>query len=794
MQIERFITTITCDHCGEECGTTIIRYDEHNFCCEGCKSVYEILQQNQLCDYYDLDNKPGISPKPFYKEKWAYLDNEEIQKQVLRFQSSNLDIVELHIPGMHCASCIYLLENLHKVLWGVISADVNFVKRDIIIKYDPREVSLRKVVETLCAIGYAPVINMQLAEEKKKKKTNRSLYYKIGVAGFCFGNIMILSLPEYFDSRNLLTPSLTYLFRYLNLALVLPVLVFSASDYWKAAWQAIRMKRSSMDLTIALGIAGLTIQSFYDILSGHGGGYFDSTAGLIFFLLIGKFVQQRSFDALSFDRDYKSYFPLAITRIRDIKEENVNVNELQPEDRILVHNEELIPADSLLESTTAYIDYSFVTGESEPVLCKTGDLIYAGGRNKGTKARLKVVQPVSQSYLTRLWNAEAFKKEKDNSISRWADQISYYFTAAVIIIALGTGIYWRMHDTSIMMRAVTSVLIVACPCVLALSIPYTFGNILRIFGKRGFYLKDALSLERLASIDTIVFDKTGTLTYPAKTEVSWNKAEVNVHEKQLLYSVASQSTHPISRGLKMHPDTSDIIIQNWKETVGEGLKATIEGEEISIGKKAFVTGNATDEEGTFFGMNGLIKGQFRIIHRLRNNIRQLAEKLNNSFHVFVLSGDSDRQKAELSAYFNPNTLFFRQSPDSKREFIRHQQIHGHKVMMIGDGLNDAAALKASDFGITITDDINSFTPAADAILDANSLSLLPDFVKLAKETKRVVYGAFVFSAAYNCIGLSFALRGQLLPWVAAILMPVSSITVVLYTHFATRWLGKKLHL
>jgi len=783
----------TCYHCGEKCEQDSVSSGDHLFCCTGCMTVYEILENNGLCEYYDFEKNPGINPtKSFDHKRWEFLDDKKIQKQLTDYLSDTLVIVSFNIPGMHCSSCIYLLENLSRIAKGVLSSEVNFLKKEITIKFDPREISLRKVVETLLSIGYSPEINLNNSEKNKASGQNKKIVYQIGIAGFCFGNIMILSLPEYFDFKSLLTIDFIHLFRYVNILLIIPVLVFSASDYFRNSWYALKNLRSNMDVAVTIGIVGLAVQSFYDVLSGHGGGFFDSLSGLIFFLLVGRFFQQKTFQALSFDRDYKSYFPLAITRAKGNEEKSINVNDLMIGDDIIVHNRELIPADSILEKGEAFIDYSFVTGESRAVLCSEGDLIYAGGRNMGPRLKLKIIKTVSQSYLTRLWNDKAFNKDEQTGVSIWANSLSNYFMVGVILIAAATGIYWKIHNPALVMRSVTAVLIVACPCVLALSIPFTFGQIMRIMGKKGLYLKNAQSIEKLAAIDTIVFDKTGTLTSTDNNDSTFGSSLLP-EEKNWVAAAASQSMHPVSRLLKEENTNPEYYpITNWEETIGAGIKATVNGNEIKIGKKEFVsqeiTSDDTDDNSfgkTYISVNGIIKTGFAPIQKLREDIEALAQSLKSKFRMYILSGDNDAQQSTLEKYFTKENLYFRQSPQQKLEFIEDLQGSGQNVMMIGDGLNDAGALKASNFGITVTNDIHSFTPSADAILDINNMGLLPKFTSLAKDTKKIVLGALVFSILYNCIGLSFAVRGNLQPWVAAILMPVSSISVVLYTRLAS---------
>ena len=282
------------------------------------------------------------------------------------------------------------------------------------------------------------------------------------------------------------------------------------------------------------------------LLSGHGAGYLDSGTGIIFFLLIGRWFQNKTYDSFSFDRNYKSYFPLGVTVIKDSVEKNIPVTQLQKANRIILRNEEMIPADSILIKGNANIDYSFVSGETTPVAKKPGDLIYAGGKQIGGAIELEIIKEVSQSYITQLWNNEIFnsKKNEDKSfIHPW----SRYFTLALFAIAFCTILFWWRYDPSKILPSLTAVLIVACPCSLLLSATFTYGNMLRIFGKNKLYLKNAGVIESLAKINTIVFDKTGTITQNKSSKVSYEGTPFTAKELVAIKNITKQSSHPLSK-------------------------------------------------------------------------------------------------------------------------------------------------------------------------------------------------------------------------------------------------------
>jgi len=311
---------------------------------------------------------------------------------------------------------------------------------------------------------------------------------------------------------------------------------------------------------------------------------------------------------------------------------------------------------------------------------------------------------------------------------------------------------------------------------------------MRVFGKHGFYLKNAESIENLARTDTIVFDKTGTLTHQ-NAKVEYKGDDLSEYEKELLAVLTSNSIHPASRSIQGNLNiNSDLNTIGFNEQKGQGMIADINGTSVYIGKQEFINPsvNSSDKGGVFLSVDKQIKGEFLIRYNLREEAACLINSLKKNFSIHVLSGDNSSSRIALEEFLSSSALHFNMSPHDKLEFITEKRKEGHKVIMIGDGLNDSGALKESNFGITIAEDVNAFTPASDAILDASQIGRLPEYVKMAKASKKIIFGSFIFSAAYNFIGISFAVRGELQPLVAALLMPLSSITVLLYTQFAVK--------
>lgn len=792
-----------CYHCGDPCPDQSIQEDDKFFCCHGCKTVYEILSENDLCDYYQLNEQPGIKQKDKLSEgRFAFLDNPEIAQKLLSFSEDNLNKVNFFLPTIHCSSCIWLLENLYQLHPGILYSRVNFVNKEISISFRPREISLKEVAQMLSRLGYEPQINLENLEQNRQTSQEKELIYKIGIAGFCFGNIMLLSFPDYLALGNWLEGSSPQFFGYINILLSLPLVFYGGLDYLVSAFRSLRAKAINLDVPISLGIIALFGRSLYEIISATGTGYMDSLAGLIFFLLIGKWFQGKTYQSLSFERDYRSYFPLAVS-MKDKNSSTLSsklVTELKKNDQIHIRNQELIPADSVLLSAKAFIDYSFVTGESEPIEKMKGEYIYAGGRQIGSSIELLVQKKVSQSYLTQLWNSETFQNRHDGHFRLLVDRISKYFTLVTLLVAFGAALYWYLVDTQVMWNAFTAVLIVACPCALALSMPYALGNTMRIFGRNRFYLKNAEVVARMNEINHLVFDKTGTITQNEESELKFVGEELSELEKQYIKSLAIHSTHPLSKRIaREFKETSTLENEYFREIEGQGIFGKIQGIGIKIGSRIFIHSDASENSAShknlqsqvFVAIQGKPRGYFLIQNKYRQGFEETIRGLQIHYRSSLITGDNDAEKERLAKYFNEDHLKFNQKPKDKLKFIQELQATQEKVLMLGDGLNGAGALEQSNVGIAITEDTSSFSPACDAILHASAFEKLPSFLQFSKKTLWVVRLSFILSLAYNVIGLAFAVTGHLSPILAAILMPTSSVSVVAFVVGMTNVLARK---
>ena len=823
-----------CFHCGEPCVGTRFAREDKRFCCQGCLTVHELLKESGLGQFYELSQHPGVRVRgKAGREKWAFLDDPVLQRELLDFSDGGVNRVTFQIPSMHCVACVWLLENLFRLHPGIGESRVNFPRREVSVTYIPGRIALGELAALLSSIGYEPRLSLEaLGKAAAPASTHRKQWLQVGVAGFAFGNIMLLSVPAYLGLDSFSGPVFRTLFGWLNLALALPVLIYSASDYWKSAWLAVRQRIVTLDVPIALGLAALYGQSAFEILTGRGEGYLDSLSGLVFFLLCGRVFQQKTHERIAFDRDYRSFFPLSVTRQAAAGEAVVPISQLEVGDILILRQGEIIPADATLVRGAGQIDYSFVTGESRPVSREPGDHLYAGGRQIGATIEIQIVKPVSQSYLASLWAHEAFRKHRSESLDTLTNRYSRRFTWLVIAIALAAAGYWLTEGNPARgIKAFASVLIVACPCALALAAPFTFGTAQRLLARAQVFLKNALVLERLARVRTIVFDKTGTLTTPRSEAVSFHPladedsvppdrsaraadptpaaenlagspSGLTAGQQAMVWRLCRQSTHPVSVQIaeSLAPAPAAAPVRDYREIPGAGLCGTIGNHRVHLGSRQWLEGlgmpvpplPAAAGTPAILAIDGRVLGAFLVRGILRPDTQRLIRDLSQRHDLALLSGDSERERAQFEQLFGrAGHLRFHQSPLDKLGFIRRLQDGGQVVMMVGDGLNDAGALKQSDVGVAVVERIGAFSPASDVILPGSRVPHLGAILRLARQATRIVRLSFGISALYNAVGISIAAAGILSPLICAVLMPVSSVSVVLFACGMTAWAARR---
>lgn len=765
---------LSCTHCGREMRSPVFADDEGVFCCSGCHSVHYLLREHRVHKDEEIHNITGPS-----LPEYAYLEEEDVIKQLTSHRSGSWSVVHFSIPNIHCSSCIYLLENIMRLHSGITRCRVNFLSKEVSFTFDEEMLSLRELVELLVAIDYPPRLQYEQLEGNTEVIRDYSLLIKMGVAGFFFGNIMLLSFPDYIGSVD---RGYAAIFGWINILFSLPVVFYSAWDYLKSASLSLRSGHLNIDVPVTLGILTLFIRSVYEITTGAGTGYLDSLTGFVFFLLIGRWFQNITYDSISFDRDYKSYFPISIMKRIDNQWQSTGIQNIELGDELLIRDGELIPADGEVLSGRARIDYSFVTGEADPVRKEVGDEVLAGGRQREDSIRIRVLEKIDQSYLTKLWDQDPFHIPKSNRLQKLMDQIGKYFTWGIVILASGTLLFWLGRDYSLAFIAATAVLIIACPCALALSTPFTYGNVVRILRRKGMFLRNIQTVSQLQDVKDIVFDKTGTLTDPEEDIVQYHGRPLTEKQKVSLSAVVLQSQHPMSRALRktLPCNNNDINCEYFEEYPGQGIKGHVDSREIRLGSADFILGEDACETGVWVEIDGQYQGYFSFQTAIRQGTREIVDRLHSNHTLHILSGDGEHDRERLEEVFPANTpMHFQQSPGDKLAYIQGLQASRGRVLFIGDGLNDAGALRQADVGIVVSHSSQQFSPSSDVILDSSCWSSFSKYFEFIRNSKHLLYIAFIFAGLYNLIGLFFAVQGLLSPVVAAVLMPLSSISIIL---------------
>ncbi|XME00902.1 MAG: heavy metal translocating P-type ATPase [Candidatus Karelsulcia muelleri] len=785
-----------CFHCGNKCITKKICFNKFFFCCDGCLTIYNLIEKSNLKKFYELNKNPGFSPETEKKYNFSFLDTKTIFSKIVSFSDKNFTLVRFTIPSIHCSSCIWLLENLNKLEKKIINSTVNFTKKSIYITYKNSGYKLSDLAKLLTKIGYKPSITYGNSITLYK---SNFFVYKIVISFFCFGNIMLLSFPEYLGSnRDEWFITHNTFFRLIMFFLSLPIICFSSIDYIKSAFLGLKNKSLNIDFSISLGILVLYFRSLYEIISNIGSGYFDSLSGLVFFLLLGKFLQFKTYKYLSFDNNYQYFLPIYSTKLINNLEKNILISNLKKGDFIIIKNEEIIPADSILIEGLAIIDNSFITGESNIKSKKLGDYIYAGAKQKGGRIKLKIVKDVDKSYLHNLWINEAFRNKK-NIINTKLNLISKYFTLFILIISVISGIFWYFKNVNRVFEIISSILIVACPCGLALSPSFIFGNVIHILGKKGFYIRDIYSIEQISKITSIIFDKTGTITELEKSNIKFIGPKLELNKKLKIISLLKNSNHPLCKIISNNLNETENklsnlneLVTNFEESPGKGIKGLVNGIEIKAGKSNnydfLSSDNFKNEKKTtkvYISFDKKKIGYFLVKNFYRKNLKKILKFLGKKYKILILSGDNDKEKKYLKSLLPAKSkLDFFQSPMDKYKKIKNLQKIGEKVLMFGDGINDSIALKQSDIGIVISNN-QSFCPNCDIIMDASSFDKIPIFFKYSNISSKLVRISFVISIIYNLLGLSFAITGNLTPIIAAILMPLSFISVLIFSLLST---------
>lgn len=792
---------LLCYQCGQPCTDTAFTVAEKTFCSFGCKTVFEILQDNDLCAYGDTQNVPGrVTGDSAVLKKYAVLDRPDVKRRYITFSDGKQMHVKFYLPYIHCISCVWTLENLHTLHAGILHATVDFTRKEIFIIADATAITLKEIASVLDAAGYEPYLSYSEMGETKVVRPNRHRLIKLGIAGFCFGNIVIFSLPEYFAGGEMLDYRLQRLFYVLSLILALPVVFYCAQEFFTAAWKGLRSRILNSDALIALAITIAFFSSVIDIVLWQRSGYFDVLSGIVFFMLVGRYLQEHTFRSVTHDASDAAGLPMTVLKLSKGIAARVPLSELKSGDDYIVEDGEIIPADSVLISGEAHIHYSLVNGEQEPVAKHVGDLIYTGGRQSGGRLELCVIKEVSPGYLMQLWNSGGKQKTGQTTVG-FVQWFSKYYGYIIIALSVCAFIFWSVTDTSRSLAALLSALVIACPCTLLLSSGFAYGNAVQRLGKWGLYLKNVHVFQNLQRITAVVFDISGLPGGEKSSLPDFRGGALSAAMQPVFAGLAKQFTHPLSNGIVMMlGKQKPVAMSGVVETPGAGIAVMYKGDLYEIGTASYICTRPIETSALFCAVNGRVVGRFVFDHIRPESLTDMLALLKKRYDVHVICSESERELLEMALPGTDVQCYYGNGLE-KKQYIRELQNRGARLAVVGDGPQGAVVLLPG--GNTETDILSlnaSRIPGADAILTKSHLHALPALFAYARQCRLVVCTGYLASFTYIFAGVFFALQGVLSPVVAAILMPLSTIAIVIgttglcslaaksqFTNFRTRW-------
>ncbi len=805
-------STDHCRHCGQTSGV-----DETGFCCSGCELAYKIIRSQGLDEFYSIRENAQTGPAnaiPNVEDVDAYVeyDSPKFWQENVRPIAGGLVTSQLRLKGIHCAACIWLLERLPRIVPGVIEARVNLPKATIELTWRPTQAKLSNVLLAIARLGYQAVASSKLSREAARAKENRQQLIQIAVAAACSANIMLLAIAMYAGEWTGMADDHRYLFRTATTIIGLIALLGPGSIFLRGAWSALRLQVPHMDVPVAVGLLVGAASGTWNSLRNSGELYFDSLAMLVFFLLIGRTLQSRQQQKASDQVDLlRQLTPRTARRIRDGVTETISSDELAPGDTVEVLPDRLIPADGTVIWGESEVDESLLTGESHLTVVRPRSPVISGSLNRRAAIRVRVERVGEKTRLGELAKSMESASLQKTPVVLLANRISGIFVVVVLIIATIVGLVWWTIDSSVWVDRVVAVLIVACPCALGLATPLAVAVGLSIAARRGILIKGGETLQRLAGTGTIFFDKTGTLTQGKLLVRQWRGPLSALEAAAVL---ESGSKHPVAETLRQYaaqrlgPERSreSQPAEEVQFHLGLGVRGRFRGEYYFVGSEAYLHANQVPIADSWRRLADQIAGPaYSVVwvasdkhvlacaildDEIRSEAQGVLHRLQTlGWNVEMLSGDVPAAVANVARQIDlPTSATHAQVlPENKLQFVEAQKKLGQTVVMVGDGVNDAAALAAADIGIAVEGGAEVSLQAADVFLANGSLKGIESVIDLARRTMRIIRRNSIASVSYNVGAVTAAACGWLHPLAAAILMPISSLTVILVTLSGHRW-------
>lgn len=798
----------TCNHCGLPVPSGLVEPESDlQFCCNGCKAVYTILHSSGLDNYYKVRAavNPKSEPAATTGSNYEELDEPLFQSTWVTQGDDSTAEVELLLEGMHCAACVWLIERLPRVADGVIDARANIRRRTVCVRYNPDHIKLSSIAQSLDKLGYAAHPARGKEARAIRLKEDRKFLIRVAVAGALAGNIMLLAIALYGGTFSGISDAWRTTFRYYSMVLGLIVLIFPGRIFFTGALAALRTRTAHLDIPIALALLVAGLWGTVNTIQGTGEIYFDSVSVLVFLLLVGRWIQHRQQRAASDSVELMlTLTPSSATLIDEAgNTRRVPIETLEAGMSVRVNPGESFPADGIITDGNTSIDNALLTGESVPVESGPSDQALAGATNLSSPVTVRVQAVGEHSRIGKLMKLVAQASEHKTPIVRAADRIAGYFVIIAIALALATFTYWSITDSiTTGIENATALLIVTCPCALGLATPMAMSIALGRSARSGMLIKSAAVLEQLARTKkpagTMLLDKTGTLTQGANSVIDTHG---DITLLPLAAAIEQFSNHPIARAIFTAVETPLPTATNITQTTAQGISGDVDDQHLTIGSVAFVTKHTStqipddlqpklvrllDRALTPILIHAAPSNRLALIgigDQLRDDAKSAATDLQSrGWDLRVCSGDHPRIVESIANELGIPNHEGGVTPETKAQRIAEAKSERRSpsipIVMVGDGVNDAAALASADVGIAVHGGAEASLEAADVYLVHPGLTPIVNLIDLSRSTMSTIRLCLVVSILYNTIAATLAMTGVINALIAAILMPISSLTVV----------------
>jgi len=783
---------VACNHCHLEFNENVMIKDKDNyFCCNGCQGVFHLLSDEGYDSFYDKAGDVKLTPPIEQYEDSANFNAPAFYDRFVKVDSEGFSHVSLIIEGIHCSACVWLNEKALHNMDGIIEANINFTNNKANIVWADNVLKLSQIIDMIRAIGYNAYPYDSTIQESHANRERKDYYLRMAVAIFSSMNIMWIAVAQYAGYFSGMSSDIKMILNIAEGILATPVLFYSGWIFFRGAYYGLKTKVVNMDILVATGALLTYIYSLYITMFRQGEAYFDSVSMIITFVLIGKFLEVLSKKNAADTLDIVGkHLPSEVNILQNENIVSCKLSDVNVGDIVIVSSGEKVLLDGEIIRGSGSFDESSLTGESESVYKKEGDSVVSGTTSIDADIQFKASKDFEHSTLSNLVQlldkAIATKPE----IEKLANTLSEYFSSAILLLAFLTfGVWWLWpHNFETAFMVGISVIVIACPCALALATPVASLVGLSLGAKRGILFKEAAQLETMAKVDTLVLDKTGTLTV-GKPQVE-NEIHLSNFDKNILFSLTASSKHPVSQGVKEYINCDDeyksvVAFDNFTQLQALGIQATLKEHEFLGGNARLMQENGikveyeSDKTLFFFAIDKQIVAIYELSDMIKEDAKQLIQDLQKKkIDVIMLTGDNEKSAQKVAGIIGIESVFSNQTPENKAVFISELHKKNKTVVMVGDGVNDILALASADIGIVMGSGSDIAVDVSDVILLNDSLKSLNDAFKISRTTFGLIKQNLGISLVYNAITIPLAMSGYIIPLIAAISMSVSSLLVV----------------